>query len=103
MNQVFSFQPVDETDRTMVLDLQAFSQITDRDFFTVLKTRDGQQGLILLRGDPDLRSRIFTEVQQTAQGVTEFREDFVFSLGDTRRIWHRAFDTCKEEIISQKD
>jgi hypothetical protein len=79
-NKSVSDKPVDQTDSTVVTNLEALSEFTDGGTVASRKTFDSQQRLVMLRSDAGGESSSFTEVQKTSQGVAERCQQFVLDF-----------------------
>lgn len=64
-------QPIDQADGAVVLDQQLLRKPADRALAGRWRRTHRQQGLVLLPGQADARSRNLAEVQEAAQGVAE--------------------------------
>jgi len=71
------FEAVEEFDGAVVADLQSLGQFADRDGIASGESFDGEQGLMLLRGEPCAPGGIFAEPKELAQRVSERRQVFV--------------------------
>ncbi len=88
-DQPLLLQPVRQSYSAMMADLHPFSQLPDGQFFPAGVADDGKQCLVLLQGQAGFLDCIFTEVQETAQGVAKFCQGLVISFGKSREIHHR--------------
>jgi len=79
-NKFVSDKPVDQTDTTVVTNLEALSEFTDGGPVASRKTFDCQQRLVMLRSDAGGESSSFTEVQKTSQGVAERCQQFILDF-----------------------
>jgi len=75
-------QPVNQTNRAMMAQLQAFGQFGDRDKVATREAFDGEQGLMLLRGQPGLTGGVLAEIQKPPQRVPQGGQRFVVRFGD---------------------
>lgn len=70
-------EAVGEADDAVVLDLEALGEFADGDGVVAGKAFDGEQGLVLLRGDAGRQGGFFAETEEAAQGVTEGGKELV--------------------------
>lgn len=75
-------EAVGEADDTVVLDLEALGEFADGDGVVAGKAFDGEQGLVLLRGDAGRQGGFFAEAQEAPQGVAEGGEELVIFQRD---------------------
>jgi hypothetical protein len=65
-----------------VPDLKTFGEVLNRGVSVPFRTFDGEQGLVLLRGEARVLGGVFAEAEKAAQGVSEIGEHFVLTFGD---------------------
>ena len=76
LNETSLCQPVYQLDGTVVMELEALSQICDRGAVPI-RTLHGEHQLMMLRFKSGLAGRFFAEVEETANLVTEFRQGLI--------------------------
>ena len=70
-------EPVHQSDRAVVTQAKAFGEFADGDAVSSGKAFDGEQRLVLLRGDAGALRGFFAEMDETPQGISERREGLV--------------------------
>lgn len=88
LDEVFLNEAIDEADGAVMADLQAPGQGADGEWFLAAKAADGEQRLVLLRGDAGLLGGVLAETDELPQCVAEIRQHSVFRLG------HHGFLRC---------
>lgn len=76
-HQLTTRQTVNQTDRAVVPQLQAFRELTDGHVLALRKPFDGQQCLMLLRRNARSACGIATETKEFAECVPQRSERFV--------------------------
>jgi len=76
----FPHQPVNQTDSAVMADLQPLRQLPHGDPVTTGVAFDGQQGLMLLRGETGGFSGGFTEMQKFSQRITKRGQRFILGF-----------------------
>src|SRR4051812_46192676 len=64
-------QPIYKTDGAVVLEVEAFSELADRDKVSVRRALKYEQRLMLLCGKPRFSRGLRTEIKKTAKSFTE--------------------------------
>jgi hypothetical protein len=77
-HQFFGYQPVNQTHRTVVANLQSFRQFAHGDLIPSRKTLDGQQCLVLLWRNAGRLGCGFTEMNEFPQSITKRGKCLVF-------------------------
>lgn len=85
-NQPDGFRTVDEAHHAVVAQQHLLRQLADRWSCRAAPTADGQQKLMLRRGDPGLLSAILRPPQVAAEGVPEGRKLLVLAVGEDRPV-----------------
>ena len=80
--EVADFLIHSETYDAVVLDLEALGEFADGDDSGAGKAFDGEQGLVLLRGDAGGQRGFFAEAQEAAQCVAKGGEELVIFQRD---------------------
>lgn len=76
------FQSIDEADGAVVGQLEAFGEFANGDVIALGKSFDGEEGLVLLRGQSGGVGGFFAEAEELTEGVTKCGEHFVVVPGD---------------------
>ena len=84
---------------SVVPDLQAFGQLADRNLLALREALDGQQCLVLLRGQSHLAGGGLAETQEPPQRIAELGQDLVFGFGCDLPMGHGALRRSDTGII----
>lgn len=79
-NILFGNQPINESDRTVMPDLETLGQIPNRDTIPTGESLDGKQRLVLLRRDAGICRCVLAEAQKPPQRKAECGEGFILRL-----------------------
>lgn len=75
-------QPIHQANGAVMRELQAFGQFADCNKIAIGKSFNGEQSLMLLRGQTTAMGALFTEVQELTKEIPKCGKFFVIPLGD---------------------
>ena len=95
-DQAGGFGPVDELDGAVVPEQEDVGDVADRRPARSRLTADGEQQLVLRRGETDRRGLFLAPVQEAAQAGPELEETLVVSVG---KLVASPFISCHDRSV----
>jgi len=92
-DQLIQGEAIDEAYRAVMAYLQTLRQFPDRDVVPPWETFDGEQGLVLFRGEAGRCRSVFAEPKEFPQLVSKGREALILQFGQRSTISHERTST----------
>jgi len=89
-DQLLHHQPINQSNRAVVAELQSFGQLAHGDPVARGKTLDGQQGLMLLRRNASRHGGSFAETEEPPERVAKRGQRFILRFVNSPGSCHRS-------------